>query len=543
MGVTKQELLLCDRYALRAPDTVASSISDLAEYISAVTSIFADFSLPLAVTIGTSANPDGTNSEDRSWHAADGRRDTLRARALFRWITARITFDCDAAFRSAPLSDVDEATAVEVLRRRRAVAEGYANLFQAVALGMGLRAAVIQGMGKGPLYLVGQAFGSPNHVWNAVLIGRKWKLVDCAWGAGTLSRDGRTTFIPKFEDHYFFTNPRQFVADHLPSAPHWQLLTDSHHPAPAGSPPASASASSEPEPSTLTLSLPEFTQRPLLRPHFFAHRLGLVSHKECMVACGVQSLSTLSIEVPKGVSVAASMVATSTSTQSVPSTARGDSPSQSGSGSNTHRTGSGAGSSMLTELDLTLVSRDGLHTEVNVVCPHPGHYVLTVSSMLLDRFGGRHEAAVQYLVVASSNLDMVVDNPKRLLAFPKQLEAFGNHDVCLFSPIEGNLSSGSIHFFSIRVPEAESVTCLDAVGEWHNLTQVEGGMPVGRFDGRIKVNGFGRLIIYAKYPNSRLNTPLLQYCVVPKPPPVPVPPRSSLATTTKPPLPPTTQAG
>ena len=109
-----------------------------------------------------------------------------------------------------------------MLRRRRAVCQGYAQLTEALGAAMGLRVQVISGWSKGYGFRIGQEFGAPNHAWNAIRIGGRWRLMDPTWGAGYL--DERLEFVRRFQEHYFLTDPADFVFDHLPQDPAWQLL-------------------------------------------------------------------------------------------------------------------------------------------------------------------------------------------------------------------------------------------------------------------------------------------------------------------------------
>jgi hypothetical protein len=76
----------------------------------------------------------------------------------------------------------------------------------------------VSGKGKGVGFLTGTGGG---HTWNAVKVGGRWRLVDTTWGAGGI---GGKEFVKRFSDYYFLTPPDQFVFNHLPAEPRWQLL-------------------------------------------------------------------------------------------------------------------------------------------------------------------------------------------------------------------------------------------------------------------------------------------------------------------------------
>jgi len=153
------------------------------------------------------------------WLTAPCRSDEEKARVIFRWITENIRYDVDAYFAGDPLS----GDAADALRNKTGVCEGYAGLFGELAKASGIEAARITGYAKGYGYVPGQPPGMvPNHAWNAVRIGGRWRLIDCTWGAGYIGDD--RTFHRAFDPHYFLTSPAEFIFDHFPENEVWQLL-------------------------------------------------------------------------------------------------------------------------------------------------------------------------------------------------------------------------------------------------------------------------------------------------------------------------------
>ncbi|KAG7271011.1 hypothetical protein CRUP_038462 [Coryphaenoides rupestris] len=89
---------------------------------------------------------------------------------------------------------------------------------------VGIECQEVSGYGKGSSYRPGQSLQDvpPNHMWNAVLLAGQWFLMDACWGAGNL--DEHKSFIKKFNDFYFLTDPEDFVESHFPDEQRWQLL-------------------------------------------------------------------------------------------------------------------------------------------------------------------------------------------------------------------------------------------------------------------------------------------------------------------------------
>lgn len=148
-----------------------------------------------------------------------GGDDLTRARAIYRWVARHITYDVEGFRSGRPRDPTPEA----VLDRGSAVCEGYARLTQALGKAMGLEVEVVAGWSKGYGYTPGQRFDGPtNHAWNAVRIDGTWRLMDPTWGAGYLNES--LQFVRRFQEHFFLAEPAEFVFDHLPEEPRWQLL-------------------------------------------------------------------------------------------------------------------------------------------------------------------------------------------------------------------------------------------------------------------------------------------------------------------------------
>ena len=90
----------------------------------------------------------------------------------------------------------------------------------------GLQAERISGYTKSYSYRSGDSFKGKqsNHAWNAVKINSRWQLLDVTWAAGYVN-DGHQ-FVRRFSGHYFLTPPEEFILDHFPENPQWQLLAE-----------------------------------------------------------------------------------------------------------------------------------------------------------------------------------------------------------------------------------------------------------------------------------------------------------------------------
>jgi Transglutaminase-like superfamily len=169
----------------------------------------------------------------------------LKTRAIFIWITDNIRYDyryynkvnfngkeekafsCTDDENCAARQIAWETKYVDrVLRKKKAVCEGYALLFQKMCRVAGIRAEIIPGYSRSKYYQVGTP-GTLDHAWNAVWIESSYFLLDPTWAAGgcMANDDGKLLFFQKkFNDYYWLTPPADFVRNHYPQDSTWTLI-------------------------------------------------------------------------------------------------------------------------------------------------------------------------------------------------------------------------------------------------------------------------------------------------------------------------------
>jgi len=161
----------------------------------------------------------GSTSTLAKWLTEPGRTEREKARAIFRWITANISYDAVSFFSGRMV----RGSARDALRSRTGVCEGYASLFTELCRRAGLTVEEVTGFAKGYGYMPGESPAQrPNHSWNALRLDDRWELIDCTWGAGYIGEDRR--FHRQFNPHYFLTPPDLFIYDHFPEDARWQLI-------------------------------------------------------------------------------------------------------------------------------------------------------------------------------------------------------------------------------------------------------------------------------------------------------------------------------
>lgn len=114
----------------------------------------------------------------------------------------------------------------------KAVCQGYAETYKAIANRAGLDCIVVGGHGKGYGHTPLKKGESPpppkpdGHAWNAVRVdGGVWKLLDACWGAGHLD-SGSGEYKQKFSPGQFTRSNDKFGRSHFPRDPQHQFRDD-----------------------------------------------------------------------------------------------------------------------------------------------------------------------------------------------------------------------------------------------------------------------------------------------------------------------------
>ncbi|KAI1434609.1 hypothetical protein GGR50DRAFT_393858 [Xylaria sp. CBS 124048] len=142
---------------------------------------------------------------------------TDKARAVFTWCHHNIDYNVDEFFNHC----IKGRGVNETIFLGKAVCQGYAEVYQAIAQRAGLECVVVVGHGKGYGYTPLQPGQKPpprdatGHAWNAVRIDDgEWKLVDACWGAGSV---GDKVYHKGFNPKMFTISNEEFGHSHFPS--------------------------------------------------------------------------------------------------------------------------------------------------------------------------------------------------------------------------------------------------------------------------------------------------------------------------------------
>ncbi|KAL6105908.1 uncharacterized protein ACO6RY_07324 [Pungitius sinensis] len=149
------------------------------------------------------------------------RNELERLRAIWVWLCHNIEYDVSGYLgHSEKLSSPEE-----VIAAGRGVCCGYSSLCTEMCREVGIECQEVAGHSKGIGYLQGQSLKDvkSDHLWNCVLLGGHWFLLDACWGAGRVDVQ-RESFVKRFDDFYFLTDPAEFIESHFPDEEKWQLL-------------------------------------------------------------------------------------------------------------------------------------------------------------------------------------------------------------------------------------------------------------------------------------------------------------------------------
>ena len=142
--------------------------------------------------------------------------DLEKARALYVWLAENISYDA----KSINKNKYGDNTAEGVLKSKKAVCAGYANLFELLGKQMGLDILTLGGYSKNTddeqeWYFVDE---EADHAWNVIRIDGEWKVFDATWAAGIAYDDkkGRMVFKKQYTDNWFNLSPYEAIFTHYP---------------------------------------------------------------------------------------------------------------------------------------------------------------------------------------------------------------------------------------------------------------------------------------------------------------------------------------
>jgi len=142
--------------------------------------------------------------------------DLEKAYAVFYWTSNNITYD----MKSFLTDHTPPHQPKEVLKTKLGVCSGYAYLFKALCDELGLTSNILSGYSKGYGHDPTKPIEVSNHSWNSVYINERWFLLDATWAA---PKSNDRSSLGSVNEAFFLTHPKDFIREHLPEDPKWQL--------------------------------------------------------------------------------------------------------------------------------------------------------------------------------------------------------------------------------------------------------------------------------------------------------------------------------
>jgi len=177
---------LIDRQVKRMPDSLSENIIHLHHYLDSI----------------------GVDDEER-------------IRAFYMWIITNIKYEdqLELMFNEKLLfymGSNNSVSPVSVLKKSKAVCEGFSNLFQFFCQQSGIEAYAIGGY----ISKKGAFQDRATHSWNVVKVNDEWRFFDLTWAYASFEHTG----IKSSTNEFYMVKPQAFVLSHLPLVPMWQFL-------------------------------------------------------------------------------------------------------------------------------------------------------------------------------------------------------------------------------------------------------------------------------------------------------------------------------
>jgi len=136
-------------------------------------------------------------------------------RGIFVWITKSVSYDIENMYR-IHYSEQPGELVEKTFLTRKAICQGYAELFNELCHQTGIQSCVVHGYTK-----QNGSISNAGHAWVVAKSNDSWYCFDPTWGAGYIM-EGK--FVRSFSPEYFMANPAGFVVSHMPLDPMWQCL-------------------------------------------------------------------------------------------------------------------------------------------------------------------------------------------------------------------------------------------------------------------------------------------------------------------------------
>jgi hypothetical protein len=141
------------------------------------------------------------------------KKDLLRA--FYVWTANEISYDVENMYNPKPVLNRGKLI-MEILQTRKAVCQGYSEVFAELCKANGIECYLVNGYTK-----QNGAVMPLSHTWVLARPDTGWYFFDPTWASGYVNN---ATFTPRFNNDYFMVVPAASVKTHMPFDPMWQCL-------------------------------------------------------------------------------------------------------------------------------------------------------------------------------------------------------------------------------------------------------------------------------------------------------------------------------
>ena len=166
---------------------------------------------------------------------SDFNTDEEKVRALFVWLvenmqyytnkkswaSVRLEFYFSKYQKERDTRKKEKIRIENAFKNNKANCYGFSLIFKEVCDLLKIESKIIIGYSRGNLLTIGEDNEIKNHSWNSVKINNRWQLIDISWAIGYLVIDKKAKI-----DYYYLNSPTEFLNQHLPANPKWQLTSN-----------------------------------------------------------------------------------------------------------------------------------------------------------------------------------------------------------------------------------------------------------------------------------------------------------------------------
>ena len=151
-----------------------------------------------------------------------------KVRAIFRWMTNNIAYDCKTFHNNGKIRGLDSkdynnsksyyyAIAEHVMKSKKGICSGYTFLFYELCRAAGLKCFIVNGITsqhpKTVNFFRKLNMFNTNHAWNKVKIDNNWYFIDVTWASGSCNRMV-TRFKKQLDSNYYLTPENEPYTTH-----------------------------------------------------------------------------------------------------------------------------------------------------------------------------------------------------------------------------------------------------------------------------------------------------------------------------------------